>query len=179
MITTTKKQTYRDYERLPEGAPYQLIDGELIMTPSPLFSHQDLVLKIAVVLKAYVDKKNAGIVIISPMDVYLAETEVYQPDIIFISNDKKEIIKDRVHGVPDLVVEVLSPSNAYFDLVHKKNVYEAAGVKEYWIVDPQEKTIEVYENVEGQFRLHAKTKQTGTIGSKLIDGFTIELKDLF
>lgn len=179
MLTTAKKYTSRDYEQLAEGAPYQLIDGELVMTPSPNFEHQDILLNLAVQLRSFVVQQKFGTVVIAPMDVQLTDTEVYQPDIIYVSDKRKGIIQERIKGTPDLIIEVLSPSNAYYDLVHKKNVYEATGVREYWIVDPQEKSIEVYENVDRQFRLHGKAKQTGMVGSKLLEGFSVNLDELF
>lgn len=179
MITATEKRTYLDYENLPEGAPYQLIDGELVMTPSPTFDHQKIVKKLAFQLSRHVEGHQLGEVVFAPMDVYLSETEVYQPDIIFISNERKHIIHDRIKGAPDLIIEVLSPSNAYYDLVHKKNVYEATGVREYWIADPQERTVEVLENIGNEFRPHAKARGSGKVVSKILAGFELDLADLF
>ena len=179
MLIETKKHTHRDYEALPEGAPYQLIQGELVMTPSPTFDHQELVLNLATILKVFVETNHLGKIVTSPMDVYLTETDTYQPDIIFISNNRRHIIHDRIKGAPDLIIEVLSASNAYYDLVHKKNVYEATGVLEYWIVDPQEKMIEIYENDSGTFKLHAKAHRAGSVQSKLLSGFRIDAKDFF
>lgn len=178
-VTAAKKLTYRDYESLPEGAPYQLIDGELVMTPSPTFDHQQIVLALASLLRAFVLERNLGKVVVAPMDVYLTEDDVYQPDIIFISNERKKIIQERIKGVPDLIVEVLFPSNAYLDLVRKKNVYEATGVKEYWIVDPMEKSIDVFENVGNEFRSISKARHAGTVASKIIGGFTVSLDKCF
>jgi len=179
MLITTHKHTVKDFAALPEGSPYQLIDGDLLMTPSPIFQHQKVVVNITFLLKKFVDENNLGEIITAPMDVYLTETEAYQPDIIYISNENKSIIHDRIKGAPDLIVEVLSPSNAYYDLVHKKQVYEATRVKEYWIVDPMEKTIEVFENVNRSFQLLAKGKQSGTMHSKLLQGFSLELDKIF
>lgn len=179
MLTATKKHTQKDYERLPEGAPYQLIDGELIMTPSPIYEHQKLVLRLSRSLASFVEEKNIGEVIIAPMDVYLTETDIFQPDIIFISNERSHIIQERVKGVPDLIIEVLSPSSAYYDLVQKKNVYEKTGVREYWIVDPQEKTKEIFENKGTEFQRYQKIKDTGTINSKLLNGFSVSAESIF
>lgn len=179
MITATKKYTSRDYEQLPEGAPYQLIAGELVMTPSPVFSHQKIVLKLAAQLMEFVSQRKLGDVVTAPMDVYLSETDVYQPDIIYISHERSQIIHERIKGAPDLVMEVLSPSNAYYDLVQKKQVYESAWVKEYWIIDPVEKTIEVYENGETGFKLLAKAKSNGFVSSNVVPGFSLEVGSLF
>jgi Uma2 family endonuclease len=179
MLVTANKKTYQDYEQLPEGAPYQLIDGELVMSPSPIFYHQRIVLELSTQLNTFVKKNGLGAVVTAPMDVYLADTEIYQPDIIFISNERKHIIEERIKGAPDLIVEVLSPSNAYYDLIHKKNVYETKGVREYWIVDPQEKSIEVFENTGQEFRSLAKAPQTGSVSSKVLKGFEVQLEKIF
>jgi Uma2 family endonuclease len=180
-LQKTKKQyTYEDYAKLPEGAPYQLIGGELVMTPSPVPYHQIILRRIGFELVKFVEERKYGEVIYAPMDVYLSETETYQPDIIFISNERVNIIGDKkIEAAPDLVIEILSESTAYYDLKHKKRVYEKSGVKEYWIVDPMEKSIEVYENTETGFKLFSNAIQTGKISSKLLEGLEIELEKVF
>ena len=180
MTEPAKNQlTFREYEQLPEGAPYQLIGGELTMTPSPTFDHQDVLYNLAGHLRQFAEERGLGKVVCAPIDVYLTETDVFQPDIIFISHERKEIIRDRVHGAPDLVIETLSSSTAYHDLVQKKRIYEQSGVKEYWIVDPQEKTIEVHENREQEFRLISKVRGMGVIRSALLKGFAVDVSTLF
>jgi Uma2 family endonuclease len=175
-----KQYTYEDYEKLPEGAPYQLIGGELVMTPSPVPYHQIILRKIGFELVKFVEERKLGEVIYAPMDVYLSETETYQPDIIFISNERLNIIGDKkIEAAPDLVIEILSESTAYYDLRHKKRVYEKTGVKEYWIVDPMEKGIEVYENVGGGFKIFGQATEKGRVNSKLLEGFSVELEKIF
>lgn len=175
----SSKKTYKDYEQLPEGAPYQLINGELVMSPSPIYFHQKIIMNLITSLSKYIENNKVGEIILSPMDVYLTEEDVYQPDIIFISNENKGIIKDRIRGVPDLVVEVLSPSTGYYDLVKKKIIYEQTGVKEYWIVDPEMKTVEVYENNNKEFQVFNKAVKEGKVKSKLLNGFEIDLSSIF
>ena len=179
MLVKAKKHTYLDYEALPEGAPYQLIKGELIMTPSPIYQHQKLLLKLAMALSAYVDKRALGQVVVSPMDVYLSENDIYQPDIIFISNERKEIIHDRIEGAPDLIIEILSPSSIHYDRVQKMSVYETTNVREYWIVDPQEKSIDVFRNRGKKFVLSAQARSTGRVISTLLGDFEVLLESLF
>ncbi len=174
-----RKMTALEYEKLPEGPPQQLIDGEIIMTPSPSFYHQRIVLKLATIFENFVVTNNLGVVNASPIDVYLKEDEVYQPDIIFISNEQKKIIGRTVKGAPDLVVEILSPSNAYYDLTHKKNIYEETGVKEFWVVDPEGKTVEIYENINNTFIPFSKARISGTVNSKTLAGLKIEIDKLF
>lgn len=180
-LEKTKKQyTYEDYEKLPEGAPYQLIGGELIMTPSPVPYHQIISGRIEFELMKFVKEKKLGEVIDAPIDVYLSETETYQPDIIFISNERLNIIGDKkIEAAPDLVIEILSESTAYYDLRHKKRVYEKSEVLEYWIVDPMEKSIEIYENVNGEFKIFSQAIEKGKVISKILDGFEVELERVF
>jgi Uma2 family endonuclease len=179
MIVETKKQTVADFDALPEGTLVQLIDGELMASPAPTRDHQWSILQLSSQFNTFVLTRNLGAVYCSPIDVYFTDEEAYQPDIIFISQKKLNNLGKRIDIIPDLIVEVLSPSNAYHDLVHKKNVYEAHGVKEYWIVDPIEKTIEVFENRDGQFVTIAKARKAGRVSSKLLEGFSTELNSIF
>lgn len=181
-LTAEKKvYTYRDYEKLPEGAPYQLIKGELIMSPSPVPYHQRISKRLEYLIYEYAEKnKKLGEVFDAPIDVYLEETEVYQPDIIFISKERSHIIGEKkIEGAPDLVIEILSPSSAYYDLRHKMTMYAKHGVREYWIVDPEERSIEVYENRDGHFHMLEKGKEKEVIHSKVIPGLEISLDEIF
>ncbi len=172
--------TYADYEKLPEGAPYQLIGGYLVKEPSPVPYHQILSRRIEFELVKFVEERDLGEVLNAPMDVYLSDTEVYQPDILFISKERMNIIgKKKIEAAPDLVIEILSPSSAYYDLRHKMHVYEASGIREYWIVDPIEKSIEVYKNGDSGFRLSGKANNSGLIHSVLLDGFNVDLEKVF
>lgn len=177
-LPASKKQyTYADYEKLPEGAPYQLIGGDLIKEPSPVPYHQMVSIRIVFELVKFVEERNLGVVLDAPMDVYLSDTEVYQPDIMFISKDRMNIIGEKnIEAAPDLVVEILSPSSAYYDLRHKMHVYETSGVREYWVVDPIEKSVEIYQNINGEFKLFNKALSSGLIRSALLEGFTVELE---
>jgi len=179
MGTETRSNTATDFEKLPEGPPCQLIDGELLMTPSPSYEHQNLVLEIATSLREFVRTRNLGSVVTAPMDVYLTESYVYQPDIMFISSERQHIIHEKIKGAPDIIVEVLSPSNASYDLGHKKEVYGQSGVKEYWIVDPVEKSIEVCLNREHEFALREKTQNEGVVRSSILTGFSLQIGELF
>ena len=120
--------TYADYEKLPEGAPYQLIGGDLIKEPSPVPYHQILSKRIALELANFVENNGLGEVLYAPTDVYFSDKEVYQPDIMFISKERMNIIGEKnIEAAPDLIIEILSPSSAYYDLRHKMRVYETSG----------------------------------------------------
>ncbi|MBI5528002.1 MAG: Uma2 family endonuclease [Deltaproteobacteria bacterium] len=180
-LKTERKFTYEDYSKLPEGAPYQLIEGDLVMTPSPSPYHQRVSKRIEFLIYEFAEvERGLGEVLDAPIDIHLGDAEVFQPDIIFVSKDRLSIIGDKnIEGAPDLVVEVLSPSTAYYDLKHKKTVYAASGVKEYWIVDPIEKSVEVYANNSGEFTLDNRAVAGGTAKSRLIEGFTVALDKIF
>ena len=181
MLTPTKDQkTYADYAALDEGAPYQLIDGELVMSPAPTVLHQLVVWRLGTHLFNFVEKHDLGLVVGAPVDVYFSETETYQPDLVFISKERLNIVTEqKVMGAPDLVVEVLSPGTGYYDLTKKRRVYQASGVKEYWIVDPTEKTVEVLTNVGDVFEGIEHASPPTSVQSRLLDGFEVELATLF
>lgn len=175
-----KTYTYKDYAALPEGAPYQLIGGELVLTPAPGTYHQVVSMKLEFEMARYVLERNLGLVLYAPVDVYLGETDTYQPDLIFISRERMHIIEPaRINGAPDLVVEILSPATAYYDLRKKFRVYERCGVREYWVVDPEEKVIEVFALKEGKFVLVQRAEGTGEVSSGVIEGFTVSVESIF
>ena len=137
--------TFKDYLKLPEGSPYQLIEGELIMSPSPNSYHQTISKNLEFILIGYTKANKSGIVLHAPIDVYIDEKNVFQPDIIFISKENKSILRKKgIVGAPDLVIEILSVSTMGYDEIVKKNIYLEAGVKEYITVNPSEKIIKTY-----------------------------------
>ena len=184
MVEIAHKYTLADYEMLPEGAPYQLIAGDFVMSPAPKPYHQSNAGRIYVQLLLFTDERDLGVVLMSPIDVYFDQGDAYQPDIVFVSADRLDSIGEKnIQGAPDIIVEVLS-SNAKHDLVEKKDVYEASGVKEYWIVDPDRKSIDVLENVQGkygnEFRVFSRGRNgVGSVESKVLEGFAIELAYVF
>jgi len=173
------KKTIKDYMELPEGTPYQLVEGELIMSPAPSFEHQRVSGRLFRKLQTSIEDLGLGIVVYAPIDVYLDEENAYQPDIVVVLKDSKARVEERgIFGAPDVVVEILSPSTAYYDLTEKKDVYERVGVKEYWIVDPKRKTFEIYSNSEEGFKLTSQAKKDGKVRSELL-GLEIDLKEVF
>ncbi len=156
------------YRLLPEGTPIQVIQNKFYMSPSPSFDHFSIAREIFVQLYNYVIGKNLGEVIYAPVDVYLGDKNAVQPDIFFISNEGKHLIKkDGVYGAPDLIAEVLSPGNRNADLIKKKAIYEQFGVKEYFIVEPLDKTVLCYYLKDGKYAEPKKQKAKFT--SKLLN----------
>jgi Uma2 family endonuclease len=181
MQVLAKQKTYEDYASLTsEGSHFQLIGGEIIEMTSPIPHHQSICFKLILLLGNFITKNKLGEIYPSPMDVSLTEFDTLQPDLIFISKENLSIVKEkRIIGSPDLLVEVLSPSTAYYDLKYKKNLYLKSGVKEYWIVDPEDKSIEVYENKKIEYKLFSHSIESGKIESKLLEGFNFESKEIF
>jgi Uma2 family endonuclease len=143
----TELSTVADFRAIPAGPPYyQLIEGELIMAPSPSSFHQDIALNVAFLLRQHVAKHHLGKVCIAPLDVYLSEANVFQPDVFFLANANLPLMReDGVHGAPDLVVEIVSPSNGLLEKKHKRPVYARNGVKELWLIDPVLEQIHRYD----------------------------------
>jgi len=178
-ITLTQTKTAADYARLGEGAPVQLIAGEFIMSPSPLIIHQRIAFHLARLLDDFVRAGGLGEVFVAPADVHLSEGDVYQPDVFFISNlREKQIESNGVYGAPDLVIEILSPSTAHYDLKDKKDAYEKFGVLEYWIVDPHDKSVEAFQSKNGKFETFFLGKQ-GKPQSSILPGFSVKVEEIF
>ncbi len=140
--------TYADYLKLPDdGKRYEILEGSLIEMPSPIGIHQLILSKLTFFITSWVLKHSLGFCLVAPMDVVLENvTSVVQPDLLFIANDQKQIFdkEGAVKGSPRLLVEILSPSIARYDRADKLAVYEQAGVKEYWIINPKTRSLEVY-----------------------------------
>lgn len=127
------------FELMPEGTLCQLINDNLVMSPAPTTPHARVQRKIFSILNNYVEQNRLGEVFFAPFDVFLDEKNAFQPDILFVSKDRTDIIERKgVVGAPNLVIEILSEDRNY-DLKKKKLVYEKTGVLEYWVVDPETK----------------------------------------
>ena len=175
----TKRLTYSDYVQStpPDSGHYQLIQGELITMTSPNTRHQRIIRLLTKSLESYLEKYPIGEIFLSPMDVVFADGDVYQPDILFILESNKHIIEEtKINGVPDLIVEVLSPSNAYYDLVVKKKIYEKCGVREYWIVDPLQNTLDLYVLHNNKFQHKIQIEKKGKIPSEIFPGLDLQLE---
>lgn len=163
---------------LPEtNVPMELWDGEIIMSPTPTPSHQTIVAKFFRLLDDFVSEHKLGIVFLSPLDVVLSQHRVVQPDLFFVSKANNGIIQDRIRGVPDLAVEVISQTWKR-DRVDKKALYEQFGIAEYWIVDSESRAIEVFALVKGVYQLNSKATETTTAKSRLLSGFKVSFSDL-
>jgi Uma2 family endonuclease len=179
-VEKKKKYTDADYMLLEEGAPFQLINYDLIMSPSPLAIHQQILFALSETIVLYNISHREGQWMYSPMDVKFDNGNVLQPDILYVTeNRKSEIIKERVEGAPDLVIEILSPSNAYYDLRQKKDLYEKYGVKEYIIVDPVQMNADLYALKDDKYYLHQKAEKTEVLYSLILPGLGFDLSKIF
>ena len=176
-----KKLTYDDYAAIDDGFLYELINGELRkMSPAQTFFHQMSNSDLLLLLKLFVKKHHLGQVVYAPVDVKFDKFNTVQPDILFISKSNRHKISSKgvVIGAPDLVVEIISPASSNYDRKIKKELYEKNGVKEYWLVDIEEKTVEVFENIDGKFSLFSYAVDNGQVISKLLPGFEVDIIDI-
>jgi Uma2 family endonuclease len=156
------------YNSLPEGTLCQLVNNNLVMSPSPLDIHQVILMEIFFQLQAHLKQNKAGVLRIAPYEVHFSKRTILQPDIIFIlNNNLDKIEKTGLKGSPDLVIEILSPSTSHLDMEAKKSIYEQFEVKEYFIVEPNSKT--VYTNILQNREYKELDMETGKITSGLLN----------
>ncbi len=179
-IAEEKKCTYEDYLKTPDDKRYELIEGELLMTPAPAPRHQKISRELGYEFLRIVKEKKIGELFYAPCDVYLDNENVVQPDILFITKDRLDIIGEKnIQGAPDLVVEIISESTAYRDLVQKKCLYAKYGVKEYWVVVPEHEIVEVYVLRESLYGLHNTFRKGDSLDSPSFPDFHIGLTNVF
>lgn len=172
--------TVEDYRATPEGTRYQLIEGELIMSPSPNRFHQDIVLNLVETIRVYLRRRPVGRLYSAPFDVYLGEHDVFQPDIIVVTNANLDrLADDGLHGAPDLVIEILSPRTAQLDKKNKRRVYARAGVQELWLVDPLLLQIQIYELAKNPAKPTRLIEEDETFSSPLLPELTLSAAEIF
>lgn len=181
---TRIKLTYEDYRNAPESERerYELFEGELVMVPPPSEYHQRISGNLGFILRGFVKKHGLGSVYYAPLDVILSDDTVLQPDILFIGKEQADIIAEEgIRGAPDLVIEILSEATAKRDRTYKRALYARYGVKEYWLVDPATKTVEVLELQEQGFSRVARyaCKEKAPLKSPLLAGLSIDLEKVF
>jgi len=175
------KLSFEEFRQLPiDGKRYELVRGEVHVTPAPPTRHQFTVQNLAGSLWPHVVKNNLGEVWTAPLDVRLSGETALQPDLIFVSNARAGIIQENwIAGAPDLVVEVLSPSTAAYDRVTKLPAYAESGVPEFWLIDSQAKTVEVLRLQGRKYFVEATHAGDQVLTSNLFPGWQLPLRDLF
>lgn len=169
-----------DYFNLPDTNRYiELSEGRLIMPPHPTYRHQRALLELYARLRAFIEEDDLGQVLVAPLPVRLWPGKIREPDIFFIANEHSDRIGEQACGLPDLVVEVTSPSTRRVDRVEKFAEYAKAGVSEYWLVNPEEGAIEVYILKEGAYMPLGKYGLGEVARSQLLSGFQVVVDEVF
>ena len=174
------KFTVKDYMSLPGDKRYQLLDGEMILAPSPTTRHQTIAQHLNLALQEFVASGSLGRLWFAPLDVVLSAHDVAQPDILFVSNERSSIVTDaNIQGAPDLVVEILSPGTVDFDRGYKQALYGRHGVREYWLGDPDAETVEILTLGEQGLTPVATYRGGEKLASPLLEGMSLELEQIF
>ena len=179
-MVTTPKLTYQDYVKLEGDERYELLDGELILLPSPNTAHQTVSIALSSRMHSFVEEHDLGQVFHAPYDVLFTDTDVVQPDILFVSNEREHIrTPANIQGAPELVVEILSPSSYRRDWRDKRELYATHGVQEYWIVDPTNRIVWVMLLQGGSLVEQGAYGEGDTITSATLEGFSVSLDEVF
>lgn len=177
--TSRPPKTVEDYRTLPRDVRAELIGGELYMTPAPTPAHQDVVLQLARYLADYADRTGSGRAFVAPVDVYLPTGDVVQPDLILVAKTGRAQVTDCIAGVPDLLIEVLSPFNAERDLVVKRHLYARNEVPAFWIADPMEGSIQLLRLGGDGYRPEAYFHGDADLTTAFFPGLRVPLATIF
>lgn len=178
-----KKLTYQDYLEMPEepGCRFEILDGILVKEPSPNVPHQRVSRRLQRLLEDYFWKVDPrGEVLDAPLDTTLGDITVVQPDLLYVSGEQQNMVKEtRIDGPPALVVEIISPTSRRKDRVQKMQIYQNAGVQHYWLVDPGEKTLECFSLREGLYALLAAGMDNDVVKHPEFAGLEVNLSVLW
>jgi Uma2 family endonuclease len=182
MVATHQIQrpyTADDLAKMPEdGRRYEVIGGELLVSPSPAERHQRISDRLHRRIGDYVEDNDIGLTYAAAFDVYLTEHDIVQPDILVVLKSNVSRLREvGMEGPPDLVIEIISPSSAGIDRIRKAATYATFGVPEYWIVDPEAETIQVQTLSGGRYR--PMVSEDGLIRSVQVEGLVIEPVEVF
>jgi Uma2 family endonuclease len=176
------KLTYDDYLRFPDdGQRHEIIEGEHYVSPPPIIRHQRILLKLSYLMQSHLETEQSGEILFAPVAVLLSEFNIFEPDLLYLSNERRELLTlKNLQGSPDLVVEILSPSTRSRDERLKRDVYQRTGVREYWMIDPDRNLVDVYrwkqpECSEKPLRLGIGESLT----TPLIPGLVLPFEKLF
>jgi Uma2 family endonuclease len=177
-FTSSGKLGYSDYVCFPDdGRRHEIIDGEHYMNPAPSTYHQTVSKRLQYQLYTQIELRGLGVLFDAPVDVQLSDHDIVQPDLVIVLNSKKTIITPtKIKGIPDLIVEIISPSSAENDRKLKKHRYEKAGVPEYWIVDPSEHLLEQWILQGAQYGLQPTSDE---VRPSIVDGVTVRLIEVW
>lgn len=173
--------TYEDYLELPDdGKRYEILDGDLEVTPSPTTTHQRVSRDLGRILDDYVRKEELGEILYAPTDVILAPTTIVVPDLVFIAAARSKIITKRaIEGPPDLLVEILSDSTARRDRTRKASLYFRYGVPHYWLIDPDARILETYERGKRRYRRTGRYSGDSTAHAEPFEELVLDLRNVW
>ncbi len=173
-----KPASTTEYNLLEEdGYRYELIEGLLTMAPAPYMIHQKISMELTDLIRMYLKKHPIGDLYYAPVDVELSNKNIFQPDLLFVSKDRLNIITEkRIMGSPDLIIEILSESSYELDTKIKYKIYEDTGVQEYWIVDPNKKSMIFYQLTDKSFK---EIPYDNQYSSRILKDFTINPQNFF
>jgi Uma2 family endonuclease len=184
MTIDTKKLTYDTFRMLPETKQrYEVLDGELIyMTPSPTPEHQRIALNLSLQLAPFVREHRLGEFFFAPLDVIIARDPLRtrQPDLLFVSNQRRGIIgPQQIEGGPDLIVEILSPSNTRVDVESKLQDYWAIEVQECWLISPEARTVEILQRGSSRFERLGLYGVDDLMTSRVLPDLHLSVEDIY
>jgi Uma2 family endonuclease len=182
MVTRTQRgpYTYADYLLTPDDVRCELIDGELIVAPTPIPLHQRIAMNFSNLLGPFVKANDLGELFAAPLDVFLSDTNVLQPDLLFVSAARAHVIyATNIQGAPDQVIEIASPSTEERDRGVKQELYALFGVLEYWRAYPLTQTVEDLRLENGQLVSVGLYGRGATLSTPLLPGLDIDLDEIF
>ena len=178
-LKTRPRKTVADYMKLPDDVRVELFGGEFFMSPSPEYKHQKIVLNLGAHLRQHVKDHGLGEVLCAPFDCILSDQDVVQPDVLFLATETLGKIRKHLHGAPDLAVEVISPAHAERDRIVKRDLYLRHGVREYWIVDAEARTVEVLSLEKGAWRPCGVFSENDEVTSPLLPRLKLPARACF
>ena len=179
-MSTSSRLTYQDYADLQGDERFELLGGRLVPVPSRNTAHQTVSIELMSRMYYVIRENGLGRLYPAPFDVLFTDFDVVQPDLLFVSQNRTHIITpDNVRGAPDMIVEILSPETARMDWRDKRELYSLHGVREYWIVDPTNRLVWVMQLRDGILEIEQTLSEGDTAESTVIEGFNIEVVDLF
>ena len=184
MLVAEKKITVSEFLQMEfegEDAYYELINGQIVKKAAPTTLHQEISILLSSKMLNHALQNNLGKVLTAPTDVFLDRYNHFLPDVFFVRKDNLGIIdyKEGSHGILDLIVEIISPGSILIDREDKKVVYQNLGVREYWLVDPNNRSVEIYENKAGRFEPVSFAVDAGKVQSVVLAGFEVEISEIF
>ena len=175
------KFTYEDYRTAPPDKRYELLNGDLTMVPAPNLRRQRVRVALSTRLNMFIKERALGELFSAPCDVVLSDSDVVQPDLLFVSRERGHLLSggENVRGAPDLVIEIRSPATADRDRGYKRELYGRHGVTEYWLVDPTAETVSVHRQRAGGLAVIHTFGREQTLRSPLLAGLELHLDDVF